>query len=351
MKIDTFDMVPNPHQNPVPSTHQLLRQLSRTQVLVHLVGVHQETVNLRVHTGLLSHLGGRPVHQLGQGRGQQDPRVATDVDVPLVPTVHNPWNIGRGVSSVDGVLAAEEGAEYLHGPQNLLGQRAKNTVVQVPHIERINHSTIQRSIRCLRHVLPGPVARQRCGYLVSDLLVLGGQRRLPELLRQGGTHCQRGPRGKAPPEEIRRLVVLPEVAGVVLPVLHQPSQVLLHQGLRASEDLSLHPVQALQIILVKQPQGVPRHSQRPQCRPVLLGAAPAPGEWNSAGDGVLGLGEDINAIGVFLILNLGHPLHVILEGCLHIRLVWVSAAHSLHGEGPIPLPVKQVGSLIPARIG
>ena len=163
------------------------------------------------------------------------------------------------------------------------------------------------------------MAHERLLDVGLDASVAAGGVLVAHLLRKLGTDLEAGSHGVASPEEVLGLDLFPKVAAALLPVRCQPLQVILHGAavlvVAARPEVLLHEVS---LAGLKQGQAVLRQRLGPEAGPIGLRPAPGPVEGLAIGDGVLGLGADVDAVGVLLVLHLQDPLDVVLQVLIHL---------------------------------
>mmetsp|Transcript_23441 Transcript_23441/g.55317 ORF Transcript_23441/g.55317 Transcript_23441/m.55317 type:complete len:363 (+) Transcript_23441:603-1691(+) len=290
------------------------------------------------------------VEQRSQRGREQHPRVASVVVVVLITAVEDSGDASGTVLLVDLEGVAEEVVEGDDGSQDLLAQHVEHVAgAEVAHIEGLDDGGVLLAILGLEDEGAIEVAHDRLLDVCLDPSVAASRVLVAHLLCKLGSRLQAGSHGEAAPEEILGLDLLPEIATTLLPIGHQPLQVILDGTavllFAARPQILLHEVCFAGL---EQGQAVLRQGLGPEARSVGLRPAPSSLEGLAVGDGVLGFRADVDAVGIRLVLHLQNPLDVVLQVLVHVGQLVRGGKQSMHGEGPISFPVVIV---VPARSG
>ena len=172
------------------------------------------------------------------------------------------------------------------------------------------------------------MGRQLLAQGVRRLAVLGRPGLVPANgLGEDSTLLQGLAHGVAVPEEVGRPHLLPKIAGLAVVVLHQPVQVLLHQG----PDTAAHA--GLQ-------SSIGHGSDGAETWAIVLRPAPAASVGGAFRDEVLRLHEDVDVVWVRLVLGSLQPR----DPSIHLRLHLLQGALRLqvgvHAQRAVTSPRK-----------
>mmetsp|Transcript_116647 Transcript_116647/g.277283 ORF Transcript_116647/g.277283 Transcript_116647/m.277283 type:complete len:222 (+) Transcript_116647:598-1263(+) len=192
-------------------------------------GLLEQGVGACIQRPMLKGRRGHAVEQHSQRGREQHPRVASVVAVVLIAAVEDSGDAGGAVLLVDLVGVAEEVVEGHDGAQDLLAQHVEKHVAgaEVADIEGLDDGGVLLAILGLEDEGAIEVAHDRLLDVCLDTSVAASRVLVAHLLCKLGSHLETGSHGEAAPEEILGLDLLPEIAATLLPVGHQPLQVIL----------------------------------------------------------------------------------------------------------------------------